>query len=112
MRLHCPYLLMLFKLESSFWSQETATWLSESGNAARLPHMAMWTKLRPQVREFLEGVHAMAEMHIYTHGDRDYAAAMALLLDPKRRFFQERIISQSDSTQRHTKARPVTRSLS
>ena len=74
--------------------------------------MAMWTKLRSYVREFLEGVHAMAEMHIYTHGDRDYAAAMALLLDPKRRFFQERIISQSDSTQRHTKARLVTCSSS
>lgn len=33
-------------------------------------------------------------MHIYTHGNAEYAAEMAKLLDPTKRFFAERIISQ------------------
>lgn len=53
----------------------------------------MWTKLRPGVREFLEDVHQRFELHIYTMGDRDYAAEMAKRLDPSRRLFAERIIS-------------------
>lgn len=55
----------------------------------------MWTKLRPCVREFLAAVHAIAEVYIYTHGNKDYAAAMASILDPERLFFKERIISQA-----------------
>lgn len=53
----------------------------------------MWTKLRPGVREFLEEMHLLFELHIYTMGDRDYAAEMARRLDPSRRLFAERIIS-------------------
>jgi TFIIF-interacting CTD phosphatase-like protein len=53
----------------------------------------MWTKLRPGVREFLDAVHRRYELHIYTMGDRDYAAEMARRLDPQRRLFAERIIS-------------------
>lgn len=34
------------------------------------------------------------EMHIYTHGNAEYAVEMAKLLDPSKRFFAERIISQ------------------
>ncbi len=33
-------------------------------------------------------------MHIYTHGNKEYAQEMAKLLDPTKRFFAERIISQ------------------
>lgn len=33
-------------------------------------------------------------MHIYTHGNAEYAIEMAKLLDPTKRFFAERIISQ------------------
>lgn len=39
-----------------------------------LPQMRMWTKLRPGVREFLARAHDLFELHIYTMGDRDYAA--------------------------------------
>ncbi len=53
----------------------------------------MWTKLRPGVRQFLEKAHERYELHIYTMGDRDYAAEMAARLDPQRRLFAERIIS-------------------
>ena len=54
----------------------------------------MWTKLRPFVREFLAAAHKFTEMHIYTHGDQEYAAAMARLLDPEQKYFQGRVVSQ------------------
>ena len=62
--------------------------------AYRLPALAMWTKLRPFVREFLATAHRFTEMHIYTHGDQEYATAMARLLDPEQKYFQGRIVSQ------------------
>ena len=34
----------------------------------------LWTKLRPGVFEFLEACRGLFEMHIYTMGDRTYAA--------------------------------------
>ena len=61
--------------------------------------LQMWTKLRPGVREFLEAAHQRYELHIYTMGDRDYAAEMARRLDPQRRLFAERIISSVRLTQ-------------
>lgn len=67
----------------------------------RLAGMQMWTKLRPFVREFLAAARQLAEMHIYTHGDRDYAAAMAAILDPTRALFQDRIISQAGPVSRY-----------
>lgn len=60
----------------------------------RLANLNLWTKLRPGVRAFLEAVAARFELHIYTHGDAEYARAMAGLLDPGGRLFAERIISQ------------------
>lgn len=36
---------------------------------------------------------ARFELHVYTMGDRDYAAEMAKLLDPSGRFFHGRVIS-------------------
>lgn len=56
--------------------------------------MAMWTKLRPGVRSFLATCAPLFEMCIYTHGDREYAAQMAKLLDPSGSLFADRIISQ------------------
>lgn len=60
----------------------------------RLAHLNLWTKLRPGVRAFLEAGASRFELHIYTHGDAEYARAMAALLDPGGRLFAERIISQ------------------
>lgn len=59
----------------------------------KLPHMLMWTKLRPGIRQFLVEAHKLFELHIYTHGDQDYAAEMARLLDPNRSLFGGRVIS-------------------
>eukprot|EP00884_Botryococcus_braunii_P016427 jgi/Botrbrau1/3468/Bobra.139_1s0043.1 len=68
-----------------------------------LPHMCMWTKLRPGVDDFLSEASQLFELHIYTHGDASYAAEMAKLLDPDRRYFAQRIMSQSDSTKQTVK---------
>lgn len=46
------------------------------------------------LQEFLARTHELYEMHIYTHGNKEYAQEMAKLLDPTKRFFAERIISQ------------------
>ena len=48
-------------------------------------------------QEFLEQAHVLSEMHIYTHGNAEYAVEMARLLDPTRKYFAERIISQACS---------------
>ena len=41
--------------------------------------MAMWTKLRPAARAFLRGVAELYELHVYTMGQRRYAAQMVVL---------------------------------
>ena len=46
------------------------------------------------MQEFLARTQQLYEMHIYTHGNAEYAVEMAKLLDPTKRLFAERIISQ------------------
>ncbi|KAJ2467407.1 CTD phosphatase Fcp1 [Coemansia sp. RSA 2322] len=54
-------------------------------------------KLRPGLRDFLERVSQLYEMHIYTMGIRSYANAVAALIDPEQRYFNGRILSRDDS---------------
>ncbi|KAK3437943.1 hypothetical protein EUGRSUZ_C02587 [Eucalyptus grandis] len=77
------------------------------GSLFILEHMHTMTKLRPFVRTFLKEASEMFEMYIYTMGDRSYALEMAKLLDPKREYFHERVISRDDGTQRHQKGLDV-----
>ncbi|KAJ1957307.1 CTD phosphatase Fcp1 [Linderina pennispora] len=60
------------------------------------PHR-YYIKLRPNLREFLEKVSDMYEMHIYTMGTRHYAEAVAATIDPGHRYFKERILSRDES---------------
>ena len=69
----------------------------------KFPHMHMWTKIRPGTRRFLELTQTGFDLHVYTMGDREYAAEMAKILDPEGNIFHGRIISSGDSTQRHVK---------
>ncbi|KAG0611489.1 hypothetical protein M758_7G144200 [Ceratodon purpureus] len=69
----------------------------------QLTSLGMWTKLRPFAHRFLEEASKLYEMYVYTMGERAYAWAMAKLLDPTGQLFGDRIISQTDSTKRHTK---------
>lgn len=83
-------------------------WLDISkGSLFLLDAMRMMTKLRPFVRTFLKEASQLFEMYIYTMGDRPYALAMATLLDPKREYFHDRVISRDDGTHRHQKGLDV-----
>lgn len=55
-----------------------------------------YVKLRPMLRSFLENIHNMYEMYIYTAGTRSYAEEVVKLIDPEGRFFQQRIFSRTD----------------
>ncbi|KAL2928485.1 RNA polymerase II C-terminal domain phosphatase-like 4 [Bienertia sinuspersici] len=77
------------------------------GSLFRLDMMRMMTKLRPFVRTFLQEASKMFEMYIYTMGERPYAIEMAKLLDPGSMYFNSRVISQADCTQRHQKGLDV-----
>ncbi|KAI4379130.1 hypothetical protein MLD38_005465 [Melastoma candidum] len=77
------------------------------GSLFVLPHMHTMTKLRPFVRTFLKEASTMFEMYIYTMGDRPYALEMAKLLDPEKEYFNARVISRDDGTQRHQKGLDV-----
>jgi RNA polymerase II C-terminal domain phosphatase-like 3/4 len=53
----------------------------------------LWTKLRPFVHELLEELKDLYELHIYTMGDKHYAAEIRRILDPRGRIFTS-VISQ------------------
>ncbi|VVB16346.1 unnamed protein product [Arabis nemorensis] len=78
-----------------------------SGSLFMLEFMHMMTKLRPFVHSFLKEASEMFELYIYTMGDGRYAQQMAKLLDPKREYFGDRIISRDDSTVKDQKSLDV-----
>ncbi|KAK7265100.1 hypothetical protein RJT34_32716 [Clitoria ternatea] len=77
------------------------------GSLFKLEHMHMMTKLRPFIRPFLKEASEMFEMYIYTMGDRPYALEMAKLLDPQGEYFNAKVISRDDGTQKHQKGLDV-----
>ncbi|ORX89547.1 hypothetical protein K493DRAFT_67456 [Basidiobolus meristosporus CBS 931.73] len=56
-----------------------------------------YIKLRPGLREFLKEITKIYELHIYTMGTRNYASAVANVIDPDQEFFKERILSRDES---------------
>ncbi|KAJ3290071.1 Carboxy-terminal domain (CTD) phosphatase [Rhizoclosmatium sp. JEL0117] len=56
-----------------------------------------YIKLRPGTFEFLEKASKLYELHIYTMGTRNYAEAVARIIDPQRRLFNDRILSRDES---------------
>ncbi|KAK4937311.1 CTD phosphatase Fcp1, partial [Elasticomyces elasticus] len=69
--------------------------LVDEGPGAR----ACWyyIKLRPGLKEFLEAVSKIYELHIYTMGTRAYAQNIAQIIDPERKIFADRILSRDES---------------
>lgn len=61
-----------------------------------LPHIKMWTKLRPGIWQFLDRASKLYELHVYTMGKRVYATEMTKVLDPTGELFAGRIISKGD----------------
>ena len=68
-----------------------------------LRHLALFTKLRPRVRDFLRAASRLCQLYIYTMGDKRYAQEMARLLDPGGALFSGRIISNEESTNARVK---------
>ncbi|KAL5547488.1 hypothetical protein UlMin_002719 [Ulmus minor] len=89
--------------DEEYLKSQAASMQDSEGSLYLLETMHMMTKLRPFVRNFLKEAHKFFEMYIYTMGDRPYALAMAKLLDPKREYFGDRVISRDDGTQKHQK---------
>jgi len=56
-----------------------------------------YIKLRPGLKEFLENVSKLYELHIYTMGTRLYAQHIATIVDPERKIFGDRILSRDES---------------
>ena len=56
-----------------------------------------YIKMRPGLKDFLENVAQIYEMHIYTMGTRQYAKNIAKIIDPTRKIFGDRILSRDES---------------
>lgn len=56
-----------------------------------------YIKLRPGLKDFLEMVSQLYELHIYTMGTRAYAQHIAEIVDPERKTFGDRILSRDES---------------
>ncbi|EER30614.1 hypothetical protein CTRG_05610 [Candida tropicalis MYA-3404] len=56
-----------------------------------------YVKLRPGLSEFLERMSEKYEMHIYTMATRNYALAIAKIIDPEGKYFGDRILSRDES---------------
>ena len=62
-------------------------------------HRGCWyyIKLRPGLKDFLENVSKIYELHIYTMGTRAYAKNIADIIDPDHKIFGDRILSRDES---------------
>ncbi|RCK58042.1 RNA polymerase II subunit A C-terminal domain phosphatase [Candida viswanathii] len=56
-----------------------------------------YVKLRPGLLEFLKRMSEKYEMHIYTMATRNYALAIAKIIDPDGKYFGDRILSRDES---------------
>ncbi|KAG7105088.1 RNA polymerase II subunit A C-terminal domain phosphatase like protein [Verticillium longisporum] len=56
-----------------------------------------YIKMRPGLREFLEKVAELYELHVYTMGTRAYALNIAKIVDPQQKLFGNRVISRDEN---------------
>lgn len=56
-----------------------------------------YVKERGELRWFLEEAARLFEIHIYTMGNKKYAAAIAEILDPTKAIFGDRIVTRDDN---------------
>lgn len=56
-----------------------------------------YIKLRPGLKDFLENISKIYELHIYTMGTRAYAQNIANIIDLDRKIFGDRILSRDES---------------
>jgi RNA polymerase II subunit A-like phosphatase len=56
-----------------------------------------YIKMRPGLKEFLNKISEMYELHVYTMGTRAYAMNIAKIVDPTKKLFGDRIISRDEN---------------
>lgn len=66
-------------------------------------HPCYYTKLRPYLKEFLEHMSKIYELHIFTFGCRMYAHKIASIIDPDQKYFGNRILSRDESVDQYYK---------
>lgn len=66
-------------------------------------HPTYYTKLRPYLKDFLDEMSEIYELHIFTFGCRKYAHKIASLIDPDKKYFGNRILSRDESVDQYSK---------
>ena len=61
-------------------------------------------RLRPHIRQFLQKVSKLYELHVFTMAKKDYASAVIDILDPGRHLFCDRIITRDEFFDARSKA--------
>ncbi|KAM9896581.1 hypothetical protein OXX59_007523 [Metschnikowia pulcherrima] len=82
----------------SFFLEEEAV-LPPNWAGPKPPPNKCWyyVKLRPGLEQFLARVSEIYELHIYTMATRNYALAIAHIIDPCGKYFGDRILSRDES---------------
>jgi FCP1-like phosphatase family protein len=62
-----------------------------------------YIKFRPGLKDFLQNISKLYELHIYTLGWRGYAQAIAKIVDPQRKIFGDRIMGWDENGRSNTK---------
>jgi RNA polymerase II subunit A-like phosphatase len=71
--------------------------LQDDGSRGVASGCNYYIKMRPGLREFLDKIAEMYELHVYTMGTRAYALNIAKIVDPEKRLFGDRIISRDEN---------------
>lgn len=61
-------------------------------------------KIRPYFRRMLEMIHEKFEIHVYTMGTKRYAEKICRILDPKKKYFGDRVISRNVNNGEYVKS--------
>lgn len=71
--------------------------LNDDGPRGVASGCSYYIKMRPGLREFLEHISTMYELHVYTMGTRAYATNIAKIIDPDQKLFGNRVISRDEN---------------
>lgn len=71
--------------------------LNDDGPRGVASGCSYYIKMRPGLREFLEHIATMYELHVYTMGTRAYATNIAKIIDPDQKLFGNRVISRDEN---------------
>lgn len=71
--------------------------LNDDGPRGVASGCSYYIKMRPGLRDFLEHISQLYELHVYTMGTRAYAANIAKIVDPDQKLFGNRVISRDEN---------------